>query len=229
MTQQMMAPPTSEVELKTEVASFATKAKALALNIKDDESFNLATAMYNDCAVRRKRAIAFFAESKDLAHKAWKAICGNEKTMTDPIDEAEKALKQPINAYYQEQQRLAAVESARLQKEAQAQLDNSVLAEATALEEVGDKAGAEQVLAAAPVATTQRVVVPKAAGIKTFRDNWKGEFEDIRALCRAVAEGKAPSNYLLFNESVINGVIRAQKSQANIPGVKVVCEKIPVR
>ena len=65
----------------------------------------------------------------------------------------------------------------------------------------------------------------KVEGV-SFRDNWKAEVYDLKALCKAIVEGKAPANVVEPSMTVLNGLARSLKGQLNYPGVRSFCEKI---
>lgn len=73
--------------------------------------------------------------------------------------------------------------------------------------------------AAAVVAPTVQVDVPKVAGLST-RKAYKAKVIDLMALVKAIAEGKAPVAYVLANEQVLNKMAAALKEQMSIPGVE---------
>lgn len=140
-----------------------------------------------------------------------------------------------------EEERIAAerkAEQERLEAERKAEEDR-LLAEAIAAEERGDKEAAEA-LATAAVETTEQykevaatlaqepiyvppVVVPKAVpkmqGGPVYRETWFAEVTDIKALCMAVATGKAPAECVMGNMPVLNKMAVALRSSLNIDGV----------
>jgi len=61
-----------------------------------------------------------------------------------------------------------------------------------------------------------------------YRDNWKAEVTDIRALMQAIIDGKAPLDLLQPNPTRLNQMARALKGAAMIPGVTVRNEPVPL-
>lgn len=233
-----MTPPQTELtviepetveDLKTESQRVVQEARTLAIGIRDEETYNLATSFYSGIGKQVKKIKEFFKDSKAKAKAAHAAICDAENSLTDPLDKAAEALYQPIIAWQREQDRKRREEEARLQAEAQKKLDDQRLAEAQALSEAGDTAAAEEVISSPVVAAAPVFAAPKVAGIKSFRDNWQAKVTDIKALCRAVADGKVATTCVEANMSVLNGLARASKAELRIPGVSVSNEKIPVR
>lgn len=62
-------------------------------------------------------------------------------------------------------------------------------------------------------------LVPNVSGFSK-RTNWSAQVTDFPALVKAVAEGKAPMECLLPNDTVLNSLARAAKSSLDLPGVK---------
>ena len=57
-----------------------------------------------------------------------------------------------------------------------------------------------------------------------MRETWKGVVDDLRALCRGVAEGKVPRTAVTPNMPSINGAARAMKGELNWPGCRAIRE-----
>ena len=68
----------------------------------------------------------------------------------------------------------------------------------------------------------------KPTGIST-RVNWKAELVDIKALCKAVADGTWPVNLVAANMPALNQMARAAKNNLNIPGVRAISEQVVSR
>jgi hypothetical protein len=49
---------------------------------------------------------------------------------------------------------------------------------------------------------------------------WGAEVRDIKALCRAIAEGKASPNLVTPNMPALNKLATALKETMNVPGVR---------
>lgn len=130
-------------------------------------------------------------------------------------------------------------EQERLETERKAEEDR-LLAEAIAAEERGDKDTAEilteaaattsenfrqesAALAQEPIYVPPVVVpksVPKMAGGPISREVWAAEVVDIKALCMAVATGKASTECVIGNMVALNRMAVALKGTMNVPGVK---------
>ena len=70
----------------------------------------------------------------------------------------------------------------------------------------------------------QTIEKPKVAGI-SHSISYRAEVEDLDALVKAVAEGRAPKEAVVANVVYLNGLARAQKDAFSIPGVKVIASR----
>jgi DNA-binding transcriptional regulator YbjK len=85
------------------------------------------------------------------------------------------------------------------------------------------------VIASEPVAVAPIVVqkaVPKLQGGPVFREVWAAEVTDIKALCRAVAEGRASTECVMANMPVLNRMASALKATMNVPGVRAYSKRV---
>jgi uncharacterized protein (DUF342 family) len=139
-----------------------------------------------------------------------------------------------------EEKRLAE-EKARIDAEARAK-EEARLATAVQLESQGDVDGAEAVMGLALDVQGQAeaeknliannhpmtaFVAPKSAvklDGRTFAEKWRAEVYDIKALCRAVAEGKVLPDCVLPNMAKLNQVAKISKRMDLLPGVRGVKE-----
>jgi len=136
-------------------------------------------------------------------------------------------------------------EQERLEAERKAEEDR-LLAEAVAAEERGDAETAELLTAAAEESNEQikevaaaiaqdpvyvaPIVVPKTtprmAGGPVYREVWAAEVTDIKALCMAVATGKASTECVIGNMVSLNRQAVALKGTMNVPGVKAYSKRV---
>jgi hypothetical protein len=149
--------------------------------------------------------------------------------------------------------KIAREEEARRRQEEQARLDaerkaeeERLLNEAQAAEDRGDKVAAEllintavetseaikehaAVIAQEPIYVAPVVVpktVPKMTGGPVYREVWAAEVIDIKALCLAVATGKASPECVMGNMPELNKMAVALKKTMNIPGVKAYSKRV---
>ncbi len=105
--------------------------------------------------------------------------------------------------------REAAIEEQRI-------ADEQAIKDAEAAQEVGDEDRAEAILEVAAETPAPISRAPAARGTLTgatgsTKTTWKGEvkFDDIQEVCKAIAEGKLPSNIIKdWNKNVMNQVAK---------------------
>lgn len=158
---------------------------------------------------------------KDPINKAAKQIEDFFRAPIAFLGQAEQIIKKKMISYAQEQERIRhEAERKRREEEDRLRLE----AEAKALEamEQGDDTRADEILEQAEMAPPPAVYTPppaKAQGISQ-RDNWKAELTDMKALARAVADGKAPVTLLQLNSVVAGQMARSLKDAMSYPGVR---------
>lgn len=174
------------------------------------------------------------------------------KNITKPLDEAKKNvmnLFRPIETaiennlkhvdsliitYTDGQEKLRAEQELKLRRQAEAEEKKK----RDALEERARKAAesgkaekaAELQQKAAEVQVTAPTLAPtfqKPSGL-SFRENWSAQVVDIKALAKAVAEGRVSPNFICGNMPVLNAQARATKDSLPVDGVKFNCEKSTV-
>lgn len=163
--------------------------------------------------------------------RKWKEIEATRKSLVAPLDEgreriqaffrppldflasAEGIYKSKITAYQSEERRIA-LEIARKETERLRKLDE---AKAKRAEASGNTGRAEELRERAIIVPV--VPTTKLAGTST-RELWSAELLDIKALCAAIADGKAPADMVTFNQSAGNRLASALKDAADVPGVR---------
>jgi len=195
----------------------------------------------------RDTVFSLLDPARDAVYKAYKAIADRQKSILDPMDASINADKNALTAWDNEQRRLAAVESERLRKvaEAAAAIEQQKRTEELRLQiaseqaEAGDPEQAQMTLldetiVAPPMpvyAPRVEVETPKVEG-QSFRDNWSARVTDFGLLVKDVAagiecyektgslQGHAPSGVLTFSQAQLNQLAKASKSMLSIPGVQ---------
>lgn len=202
-------------ELEVKEAAITERAKGLRIVTADD--YRLGADYLREINGLRKEINATFDPIIEANHKAHKESLAQKKRHEEPLVVAERAIRGALAAYDSEQDRIKREEERRLQEAARKEEEERRLQEAVELEQSGDKAQAEAVIAApvyvAPVVLAKET--PKVEGV-SFRETWRFEIVD---------ETKIPREYLTADEKKIGGVVRALKGAANIPGVRVYAEK----
>lgn len=182
----------------------------------------------------QSRVKHFFADMKDRAHKAWKAIVAKEKeTLEIPLGwEAE--CKKAMVVWDDEQERLRQEEQRRLEAEARKQEEERRLAEAEALEAEAQASGDEALAAEAeriieePIETPVVQVAkstPKVSGV-SYREKWSAQVTNLHDLVKYVAQRPEMIGLLQANGPALNAQARSLKGQMRIPGVKAVSERV---
>ena len=212
---------TKAAELDSAIVPFMQVAREI--DVKDAPSFEMAGDVCKNLTALEKQIKAFWEEDVSSALKLHRSLVAKRDAMLEPVGEQKKSLVAGMKAWQDEQERARRAEQARAEAEARRIAEEAALAKAVALEQSGNKAAAEAVIAA-PVETPS-VFVPKTTpgGYGQFtRKNWGAEVFDLMALVKAVAEGKAPIQAIEANQVYLNAQARALKGVMNIPGVKAV-------
>lgn len=239
-------------EIKREASELVNQAHSMA--VRNAADFEAAGKILVAIKRVRKAISDTFDPIREKAHAAWKEVIAQQKKHDDPLEVAEKLLGRVMGQFQAEaeaeRQRLIREEQKRLDEERrQAQVkadaeratqlkadEDARLAHAIALEAEGKKAEAARVLNAPPPppppppAQPKQVSAyihhaPKAAGV-SFRDNWKARVVDKEALVKACAAGTQPLTLLTPDQKVLDGIAKALKGEARIPGVEFYSENV---
>ncbi len=187
-------------------------------------------------------------------NQAVKAVNDLFRAPKEYLEKAEATLKRSMVTWTTEQERLAA--EARAKAEAEARAERERLAkiereqqeaarkaqeEAQAAAAAGDTEAAAAAAAAAEEATQQAAIAAMTANVVTVvpeveqaskvsgisgRTTYAAHVEDLLALVKAVAEGKAPIEAIQADTKFLNAQARAFKKQGQLyPGVNAVAER----
>ena len=168
--------------------------------------------------------------------RKWREIEAARKSLLAPLDEgkariqaffvpplrflarAEVEYKRKIMDYQAEERRIAQ-DVARREADRLRKLEE---AKAQRAGKRGDTGRAEEL-------REQEIIVPVAPTTRlegtTVRTVWSAELVDIKALCAAIAEGKAPADLVDFSQARGNRIATALKDAANVPGLRFVRSK----
>ncbi len=228
--------PNTEI-LEKELSQIISQSGKISVVSHDD--YLVAGDMLKQIKTKQKFVKELFADAKEQAHKAHKAITAAAKTLLDPLVRAEQVCSQKVSIFLESERKRRLAEQARLQKEAeekarveaeerQKKEEDDRIAAAQMLESQGFKEEAEAIIQAqvapvyvAPVAINPIQEVEKVQGVHT-RTTYKAQVENLMLLVQEVAAGRQPIELLLANESVLNKMASALKNQLRIPGVRVV-------
>lgn len=163
------------------------------------------------------------------AHEAHKEALAALKRIDDPLARAESALRPKIAGYADRIRREEEAERRRVEEEARRAQE----AEAEARIEEAEQQGAtpEEVAAIVAAAEAAPAVIvapspkpqPIAPGVGTA-ERWTAQVTDIKALCRAIADGTVSTEFVVPNATALNQMARSQKQTFNVPGCRAVRE-----
>lgn len=212
-------------QLENETTSLLTQAKQF--QVTNPEQFQAAGNELMRIKGVRKQVDELMDPIVKKAHEAHKEAVAAKKKLTDPLDQAEKSIKQALLVYNQEQQRKAREEEERLRKIAEEQAvreREKLLKQAEKAIDKGNDAKAEELIEQAdkvvpltPIVTPQ---VQKVEGIAT-RKVWKAVVENPQ-LVPAYFNG---IEIRTINQSALNKFAQMSSGSIQIPGVKFVMEE----
>jgi len=206
-------------EVETKALTIVDQAKAVV--VKDAESYTAAGLMWKTIKDMMKEVSDTFDPIIEQAHKAHKKALEQKAKYYSPLDQASRNVKKLMSDYDEEQRRIAEAEARRLQEIARKAEEERRLQEAILAEEAGEKEEAAAILEEpvyVPPVQVQKAT-PKLQGGPVYREVWSARVTDIRALCRAVADGKASPECVMGNMPTLNRMATALKATMQIPGV----------
>jgi hypothetical protein len=216
---------------ESEVQRLTAESQAI-LEVAQD--FKIVTvAHYEDAAADLRAIKAKAKELDDLRRSMTRPLDDAKKRIMSLFErplslltQAESGIKRAILAYRNEQERIRALEEARLREVARKEQERLMAraAKATAMGK-DEKAEALEEQAQNVLVPIVPLMEPKISGIST-RQTWHAEIVDKAELIRAVAAGQVPDVVLVPDMPVLNAQARALKAALNYPGVKAVCEEI---
>lgn len=202
-------------EIETRAMTMPEQARSLL--VKDDDSYRVGAELLSRVKAFKEEASKSFDPIIKKAHDSHKEALAQKKKIIAPIEEAERIVKNSMALY------LAAIEKKKreeervlreraLREEEERRLQDAILAEAE-----GDSEQAEEILSSntniiAPVQTT--IEKPKADNVCT-KTVWKFNVVDVSLI---------PNQFKEINLTAISSVVRAMKSNTNIPGIEVYSE-----
>jgi hypothetical protein len=228
MTALVAVPDTTQ--LTAEATQLVTDAQSLV--ITDARSYAAAAEFGKGIKALQKKIVDFFAPMKKKAHESWKQICESEKNELSPTEEAERITKEKMLDFQRAEQKRLAEETRAREIHAKKLEEDRRLQEAIDLEEEGDRAGADDVLAqpvAVPIIALQRPAAPKVAGVATTK-RWtfnKDAKIDVAAVIKHIAG--IPQDQKLAHPELVNLLtpdtkcvqqrITADRENFNVPGI----------
>lgn len=188
---------------------------ALSITVVDDDTFKAASEFILIISENKKKVGAFFEKSITAAHAAHKAALAQKKSVEAPLLEAEKHLRDELSLYLNKKRVEAEEIADRLRRNAEdAQIKMAEDAEKEGLGEVAES------LLETPISLPPIPVGPSVDGISS-RKNTKIEVFDLKALVRAIADGKVPIQAVEANEHFIKQEAGKRGALFAFPGVRV--------
>jgi len=194
-----------------EVNTLAVDEKTVALYhdaqqivVTDNDGYNNAGEFLKQIKTLEKEVEATFAPVIAAAVNAHRESLVAKRKHLEPLQDAEKIVKDTMNVYYRDQQRLKAIEEAKIRKEA--------LRQEKLRQEAEKKNKPVPVFKPAPVVQTE---TPAVKGV-SHKSNWMFEITNAKII---------PREYLTPDTVKIGKIARALKSEAHIKGVRIWEEK----
>lgn len=209
-----------------EVKSSEINSQIQTLRIVDQSSYELSAGILKTVKEMSKRLDEKRKEITSPLDVAKKAVMDLFRSPSERLALAESNLKNKMLEYQNEQDRIRREAEEKLRLEAEKK-QRELEERAKKAEENGKVGKAEELRdkAAMTIAPTIAPTVQKVEGVST-REVWSAEVVDVMALVKAVAEGKAPLNFLQVNTTVLNAQARATKDSLSFPGVKFISTKV---
>ena len=223
MSTQIAVP---EFRFEGEALSWPEKAKLV--RVIDQPTYDQATQMLIAIKGLRQKIAETFDEPIAKAFAAHRAMTAAKKKVESPLEDAERIIKGAVGAFHLEQQRIRQELERKAREDAERQAEQTRLEMAVQAEEMGASPEVVAEVLETPIPVAPVAVAPtfnRAAGVST-RETWKCEVVDLKALCRAVADGKASIELVQPNMVTLNSLARGLKSTFAIPGCRVVVENI---
>ncbi len=186
--------------------------------VKDDETRLSAGDMLKMVMACKKEVKSDREDERVAAQLLQDAIRAGRNRHLLPLEQAESLIKKKVIAYLDAEEKRRKEEEDRINAKIQAEEEEKRIAEAEELEELGGHEEAEAVLNAPQVTPPVFIpkTTPKVEGQHTtlhFKSRIPGPGYDLMPLVKAVAEGKAPLQYLSFNVVAANQEVKRIKDQ----------------
>ena len=188
--------------------------------ITDHETASFAGEIVSDIGLVRKEIAATWNPNIAKADDLHKSLIKDKRRFDDPMAVLEGGIKQEIGVFDLEESRRREAERLRRDAEARKQHEDLVVQVAAEVEKTDGTAAAEAILREADNIPPVVMEKQRVAGV-TIRAVWKAEVTDLRALVKAIAEGKVPLAAIEVNLSFLNKQAGSLKGEMAYPGVRV--------
>ena len=215
----------NQIEKIQEVAlTWPERAKSLI--IINQETYSAAARVLLEIAEIEKRIREHHEPIKTAAHNAHKAAVTAEKKFLDPLMQAKNIIKNSISTWEVEQSRIRAEAERKAIEEATKKEEEERLAKAIEAEKAGKTTAEVEKIIETPTPIKVAPIKPtfeRDSRVST-RETWRAEVVDLRLLCQAIVDGKAPLESIDANIPALNILVRATKENFAVPGVRAIKE-----
>jgi len=209
-------------EIEAEGKAVTLMEQAQSIIIVTNEDRETAEEQIQSAKALEDEIFKYLDPPREKAYEDYKYHKKRLDNAIKPVQEARKLFKKKCIEWDQKKERIRREAQRKAEAEARKRAEEETLAAAVQAEQEGDYIAAEAILAepveVAPVIVSK--TSPAPSRLSAGRTQWYAEGQDIKTLCKAVANGKVPSEYVVFNMPVLNKMAVALKSSMNIPGVK---------
>lgn len=195
--------------------------EALGLTIIDNVTYEKAGELLKAHKAMEKEIKDYHKPIKQAIDVSKKKVIDAEKAELEKLNLGTLHLNHEMTAWYQAAEKKRKEEEARLAEIARKEAEEQQLRDAEQAEKEGNKEEAEAILSEEvhiPPPVVQKTT-PKVSGV-AMRTTWKAKVSDLKALIKAVHDGKVPINAIQANEVFLNQQARALKGTMEYPGVK---------
>jgi hypothetical protein len=208
---QMIVGAEYESDLKEHV-QMGAQALVITKGIASEREYKMACEFLVAVDEKLKGWEAKIAPSIKTAHQLHKQLNDLKNEIGSPLRKARIEILQPAILKWEAQEReKARIEQERINRELRRQEEARRLELAAEMEKSG-KVEEANALIEEPIQTPDVVIARPAQpqGIQS-RTLYSAEVVDLKALCRAVADGLAPAEYVMANMPVLNSLARNLK------------------
>ena len=195
-----------------EHSNMAAHALDISRGIHTEAEYKMACEYLLAIDAKLKGWEAKIAPSIHTAHQLHQQLNDLKNDIGSPLKKARLELLQPAILKWEAQEReRARIEQERMNREMKKQEEARRLELAAEMEKSGKKEEAAALIEE-PIYTPEVIIAPpeSPSGIQS-RTIYSAEVVDLKLLCKAVAEGTAPTEYVTANMTVLNSLARNLK------------------
>jgi ABC-type proline/glycine betaine transport system ATPase subunit len=207
--------------LQKEVTDVETRIGSLVIVTKED--YQNAINFGNKIKEVKQGWIAYWKDTKELAHSAWKNVVAKEKEKVDVCDKALKLVNDKTLAWEEEANRIKIEEERRLNAEEEERKRREREAAIKAAEKLKTpELKAARLEEAEQIQHTEIILEKPTYGVvgAITKTTWKGEVTDISMLIAAAKPGTVAAGLLEVNEKALRSLAISTKGRVTVPGVK---------